>query len=83
MAITNVDYKEPMKVTIQNVSDKPFTFQLYRANLWKTVGGVTEDYPDGQGLELTATSSEEAIYYDSLEKPTGVTITLDAISSEE
>lgn len=80
MAITNVNYKEPMKVTIQNTSDKPFTFQLYRVNLWKTVGGVDDDHADGQGLELTATSSEEAIYYDSLETPVGVTIELDTIS---
>lgn len=80
MAITNVDYKEPMKVTIQNTSDKPFTFQLYRVNLWKTVGGVDDDHAEGQGLELTATSSEEAIYYDSLETPVGVTITLATIS---
>lgn len=76
MAITNVDYKEPKTVTIQNTSDKAFRFQLYRTNLWFTLGGKDDDHADGQGIELTAASSEEAIYYDLLERPENVTITL-------
>lgn len=79
MAATEFNYLEPRKVTITNVSDKDFRFQMYRVNLWKTLGGVDETNPDGQKLFITAASSEEAVYYDSLETPEGVTIVIGAI----